>query len=193
MKLVVDGIAGAGTIEMGGYDYHTGDRRTGEARDFRAGQCIGACLDYARRTATPLMLYVFSDGSVVSDGTIEVVNGVEKGVWSGDNSSTAASFFLVLDPAGAPALIDEGSDPFARQQLGWMRPDGSVETASSPAANNVNLNVETIILNYMALHGEQNLFAEQGFFPNHGLGTVTSRDRMVAFQPLSSISGGVLV
>ncbi len=192
MKLVIDGIAGAGTIEMGGYDYHTGDRRTGEARDFRAGQCIGACLDYARRTATPLMIYVFSDGSVSSNGTIEVVNGVEKGVWSGDNSSTAASFFLVYDPAGAPQLMDTAGDPFLHQQLGWMRSDASVETTSTPAANNVNLNVETIILNYMALHGEQNLFSDAGFFPGQGLGNAATRDRLVAFQPLASISGGVL-
>lgn len=192
MKLVVDGIAGAGTIEMGGFDYHTGDRRTGEARDFRAGQCIGACLDYARRTATPLMIYVFSDGSVSSDGTIEVVNGVDKGVWSGDNSSTAASFFLVYDPSGAPQLLDSAGGPMVHQQLGWMRPDASVETTSTPAANNVNLNVETVILNYMALHGEQNLFADSGFFPGQGLGNAASRDSLTAFQPLASVSGGVL-
>ncbi|NNF16691.1 MAG: general secretion pathway protein GspF, partial [Gammaproteobacteria bacterium] len=30
MKLVLNGFAGAGTIEMGGYDYHTGERATGE-------------------------------------------------------------------------------------------------------------------------------------------------------------------
>lgn len=193
MKLVVDGIAGAGTIEMGGYDYHTGDRRTGEARDFRAGQCIGACLDYARRTATPLMIYIFSDGSVSSDGGIEMVNGVDKGVWSGDNSSTAASFFLVYDPAGAPQLMDAGNgDPLRRQQIGWMRPDASVETSATPAANNVNLMVETLILNYMALHGEQNMFADSQFFPGHGLGSAGSRDRLVAFEPLQSINGGVL-
>lgn len=193
MKLVIDGIAGAGTVEMGGYDYHTGDRRTGEARDFRAGQCIGACLDYARRSNTPVMIYVFSDGSVASDGSIEVINGVDKGVWSGDNSSTAASFFLVYDPAGAPQLMDTSGDSARHQQLGWMRPDASVETASTPAANNVNLNVETVILNYMALHGEQHLFAENTFFPGQGLGTPGTRDRFVAFQPLQSISGGVLL
>jgi len=192
MKLVVDGIAGAGTVEMGGFDYHTGDRRTGEDRDLRAGRCIGACLDYARRTATPLMIYVFSDGSVASDGTIEVVNGVEKGVWSGDNSSTAASFFLVYDPGGAPVLMDGTAGPLQQQQLGWMRSDASVETSSSPAANNVNLNVEMVILNYMALHGQQNLFAENNFFPTQGLGGNVNRDRYVAFQPLSGISNGVL-
>lgn len=36
MKLVINGYAGAGTITMGGYDYHTGDRATGEIRDLRA-------------------------------------------------------------------------------------------------------------------------------------------------------------
>ena len=52
--------------------------------------------------------------------------------------------------------------------------------------------VETLILNYMALHGEQNLFAADGFFPGHGLGAAANRDRLVAFEPLQSISGGVL-
>ncbi|MDH5369136.1 MAG: general secretion pathway protein GspF, partial [Gammaproteobacteria bacterium] len=36
MKMVVNGYAGAGTITMGGYDYHTGNRTTGDARDLRA-------------------------------------------------------------------------------------------------------------------------------------------------------------
>ncbi len=33
MKLVTNGFAGAGTVSMGGFDYHTGDRSTGELRD----------------------------------------------------------------------------------------------------------------------------------------------------------------
>ena len=47
MKLVINGDAAAGTIQIGGFDYHTGDRATGETRDFNAGQCIGAVLQYA--------------------------------------------------------------------------------------------------------------------------------------------------
>ncbi|HCX27336.1 MAG TPA: general secretion pathway protein GspF, partial [Cellvibrionales bacterium] len=71
MKMVIDGFAGAGTITLGGYDYHTGDRATGEQRDLRAGRCMGACLEYAARKGIPLMLYVFSDGSVFSNGMID--------------------------------------------------------------------------------------------------------------------------
>ncbi|HHO69435.1 MAG TPA: general secretion pathway protein GspF, partial [Gammaproteobacteria bacterium] len=152
MKMVIDGYAGAGTIAMGGYDYHTGDRSTGEIRDLRAGRCMGACLEYAARRGVPLMMYVFSDGSLASNGTIDnSTDGRGKGVWTGDNSSTAASFFLVYSP--------NGRTPAIRQQIGWFRGDGSVETASSPAANNVNLLVETVILNYMALNGDIANFA----------------------------------
>src|SRR6185437_3090796 len=38
MKLVLNGFAGAGTITLGGYDYHDSTRATGETRNFKAGQ-----------------------------------------------------------------------------------------------------------------------------------------------------------
>ena len=184
LKLVMNGYAGAGTITMGGFDYHTGDRSTGERRDFRAGQCMGACLEYAARLGMPLMMYVMSDGAVASNGSIDdSMDGRGKGVWTGDNSSTAASFFLVYNPGGAPQLIGATMEQQAQhQQLGFMRADASVETASSPAANNVNLLVETVILNYLALHGEQHLFSN--YFPGHGLGNATLMDSLTAFEPI---------
>ena len=186
MKLVMNGFAGAGTITMGGYDYHDGSRATGEVRDRRAGRCMGACLEYAARIGMPLMMYVCSDGSVFSNGMIDdSENGRGKGVWTGDNSSTSASFFLVYNPGGAPQLI--GATPEAQaqhQQLGFMRSDGAVETASTPAANNVNLLVETVILNYLALHGEQGQFAQ--LFPGHGLGNSALIDSLTAFEPIVS-------
>jgi hypothetical protein len=186
MKLVINGYAGAGTITMGGYDYHTGDRSTGELRDLRAGRCMGACLEYAALLGVPLMLYVFSDGSVSSNGSIDnSANGRGKGVWTSDNSSTAASFFLVYDPSGRPTLLGGTPEQQARhQQIGYFRNDASVETAASPAANNVNLLVETVILNYMALHGEQGNFAN--IFPNHGLGNTALIDSLTAFNPIVS-------
>ncbi|MGS2723072.1 hypothetical protein ACVBEJ_04950 [Porticoccus sp. GXU_MW_L64] len=184
MKMVIDGFAGAGTITMGGYDYHTGERATGEIRDLRAGRCMGACLEYAARTNTPLMMYVMSDGSVASNGRIDnSVNGRGKGEWTGDNQSTASSFFLVYNPNGQPQLLGASPEEQARhQQIGFMRNDASVETASTPAANNVNLLVETVILNYMALHGEQGNFAN--LFPANGLGNSALMDSLTAFQPI---------
>lgn len=186
MKLVVNGYAGAGTITMGGFDYHTGDRGTGELRDLRAGRCMGACLEYAARKNTPLMMYVFSDGSVASNGRIDdSIEGRGKGQWTGDNSSTGAAFILVFNPAGKPQLMGANADQMARnQQIGFMRPDASVDTASAPSANNVNLLVETVLLNYLALHGEQGQFAQ--LVPNQGLGNSVMLDSLTAFQPIVS-------
>ena len=184
MKLVMNGFAGAGTITMGGYDYHVGNRATGEIRDLRAGRCMGACLEYAARLGVPLMMYVCSDGSVFSNGMIDdSVDGRGKGVWTGDNSSTAASFFLVYNPNGTPQLLGSDADAQAmHQQLGFMRSDGSVETASTPAANNVNLLVETVVLNYLALHGEQGRLNE--VMPGNGLGNSNLVDSLTAFAPI---------
>jgi hypothetical protein len=179
MKLVQNGYAGAGTITMGGYDYHTGERATGESRDYLAGRCMGACLEYAHRkslegTPTPLMLYVFSDGSVSSNGRIDDSEGGRgKGEWTGDNQQTAASFYLVYNPSGRPVVRN--------RQIGFMRADASVETASSPAANNVNQLVQTVVLNYMALNGDEGRFED--VMPGHGLGA--SRDRLVGLEPIA--------
>jgi hypothetical protein len=186
MKLVIEGNAGAGTVSMGGFDYHTGDRATGERRDLLAGRCMGACLEFAARNQQPLMLYVFSDGSLSSNGMVDnSTDGGGKGVWTGDNQATAASFFLVYNPprlGGKPQLIGEGTATAARhQQLGVYSAGGDVMNNSSPAANNVNLLVQTVLLNYMALHGQSGLFNTQF---GTALGTGTSLDAMTAFSPI---------
>ena len=188
MKLVVEGNAGAGTISMGGFDYHTGDRATGELRDFRAGQCMGACLEYAALRTKPLMLYVFSDGSLSSNGAVDMsANGRGKGQWTGDNQQTAAAFFLVYSPTGRPTLLEEANIPTTRrQQLGYFRRDGDVETAGSVAANNVNLLVQAVVLNYMALHDPNPPFAAKlnGMGFSQGLGDTTAQRSMIAFNPI---------
>jgi hypothetical protein len=120
-------------------------------RDFRAGRCMGACLEYAARRHMPLMLYVFSDGSLSSNGMIDnSAAGRGKGVWTGDNQSTAAAFFLVYNPNGPITAISN--------QIGHYTSDGSVASTGSPGANAVNLLAEMVVLNYMALHGQEGNF-----------------------------------
>ncbi|MEO0974336.1 MAG: histidine kinase dimerization/phospho-acceptor domain-containing protein, partial [Pseudomonadota bacterium] len=184
MKLVINGFAGAGTIEMGGYDYHGGRRARGEVRDLEAGRCMGAVLEYASRIGVPVMMYVFSDGSVSSNGMIDdTVDGRGKLEWGSDNQSTAASFFMVYNPNGrAQVFSGDSLPPENHIQIGHFTPDGSVESSGTPAANNVNQLVQTVILNYLALHGEQNQFAQ--LFPAHGLGSVALRDSLTAFNPI---------
>jgi hypothetical protein len=185
MKLVVEGYAGAGTISMGGFDYHTGDRATGEVRDLRAGRCIGAALEFAARRGKPLMIYVFSDGSLSSNGMVDdSANGRGKGQWTGDNQQTAAAFFLVYNPptnGGRPVLLTSGAGAARHQQIGYYSAGGDVVNSSSPAANNVNLLVQTVLLNYMALHGQAGQY--NATFGS-ALGAGAALDGLIAFEPI---------
>jgi hypothetical protein len=184
MKMVIDGYAGAGCITMGGYDYHGGMRQEGEVKDFRAGRCMGAVLAYAMRRQKPVMLYVFSDGALSSNGVIDnSANGRGKGEWTSDNQDTAAPFFLVYNPFGrAQLLTSAGLTAAQHQQLGAFSADGNVVRSGTPGANNVNLLVHMILLNYMALNGTQGNFPT--LFPNHGLGDNALLDRYIAFSQI---------
>jgi hypothetical protein len=178
MKLVVNGFAGAGTLEFGGYDYHDSTRATGERRDFEAGQAMGAALEYAARRGQQLLLYVFSDGSVNSDGQVDnSADGRGKLIWKADDSQTAAAFMLVYDPAARPQL----SRPDAGQ-IGWFRANGDLETGATRVSNNVERLAEAIVLNYLALHDEVGRLAQ--VLPGHGLGSAAEIDRVIAFAPI---------
>ena len=122
MKMVIDGNAGAGTISMGGFDYHTGDRiDRRSARLPRRPAAWARAWNTRRVSGKPLMLYVFSDGSLSSNGMIDnSVGGRGKGVWTGDNQQTAAAFFLVYNPTRAtPALMTARAR--RDQQIGYFR------------------------------------------------------------------------
>ncbi|MGO8857096.1 MAG: hypothetical protein ACLQO1_15500 [Steroidobacteraceae bacterium] len=195
MKLVIDGNAAAGTIEMDGFDYHTGDRVTGETRDFNLGNCIGAVLEYAARVGKPVMIYVFSDGSLASNGMIDSsVGGRGKGVWTADNGSVAATYFLVYNPAGKAVAAQ--SNPEMSLQLGSFNPDGSVNITSNPGGNNVFNLAQMVILNYMALHSANAVSAFPTLFPapnlNNTLGTGSALEPLIAFQPLAGLVNGLV-
>jgi len=176
MKLVLNGYAGAGTITLGGYDYHDGTRATGEDRNFKAGQMIGAVLEYAHRVGKPVMVYVFSDGSLTSTGMVDnSAGGRGKLGWQGDNASVASTFFLAYSPAGRP----QPRNGAAGQQIGYFSSDGSVVSTSSPAANAVNQLVQVVILNYMGLMGTDGQFPT--LFPMQSLGSGSALAGLTAF------------
>jgi len=178
MKVVINGYGGAGTIEYGGRDYHQNPRPETDNKDFVVGQVIGGALEYAAQLSKPLMIYVFSDGAVSANtSTLEDDgNGTPKYRWQSDDSQTAASVIFVYSPTGRPAL----RNGTASEQLGFYRANGSVETASSPFANSVTTLAEMVVLNYLALHGEEAMFG--AVLNNPGLGTGAAVQPYIAFN-----------
>jgi hypothetical protein len=55
-----------------------------------------------------------------------------------------------------------------------------VQRAGTPGANNVNLLVEMVAHNYLALHNQLGDFPTA--FPTHGLGDLTNLERFTAFE-----------
>jgi hypothetical protein len=179
MKLVLNGFAGAGTIALSGFDYHDNTRATGETRNFQAGQMIGAVLEYAARVGKPVMIYVFSDGSLTSSNMVDTTPaGRDKLAWQGDSSAVASTFFLVYSPKGRPQPVGGA----ASQQIGYFSSDGSVVSTSSPGANSVEQLVEMLVLNYMALQGVEGQFST--LFPQQGLGSPSDQASLIAFPAI---------
>jgi hypothetical protein len=180
MKLVLNGYAGAGTIVLGGYDYHDSTRATGETQNFHAGVVVGAILDYARRVGSPVLIHIISDGSLTSTGMVDTSTaGRNKLGWQGDSQQVAASIMLAYSPKGQPAL----TNGVASQQIGFLNTDGTVNATSSPAANANNLLCEIVALNWMALNGTAANF--QSVFPTQGLGAAASQAALTSFTQIT--------
>ncbi|MBL7716372.1 MAG: hypothetical protein JNL01_12975 [Bdellovibrionales bacterium] len=155
-KLVLDGYLGASTIEMGGYDYHSGNRSDGEARDEAAGRMVGQMLELAKAKNKPLMIYLYTDGSVYSDGTTDdSAAGRGKGVWTGDDGEKGATVLLVLRPSAprSTSAIVRGN----KRQVGWFREGGKigVDRQATLVSNDVTSLARAVVGNYLALQGEE--------------------------------------
>lgn len=155
-KLLMDGTIGSATVELGGYDYHTGNRSAGEAKDEEAGRLIGQSLELARRKGKPLMIFVFTDGSVGTNGQIDnSAGGRGKTIWTGDDGEKGAVFCLIYRPGAsrASSALIRGN----KRQIGWYRDAGkvSVDRSATLVSNDVTSLAKAVVANYLALHGEE--------------------------------------
>ncbi len=146
-KLVLDGMAGAGVVSLGGFDYHGQGRATQDAKDLEAGRTIGRFLEAAARKNKPVMIYVFTDGGV-SARAAGAVNGIFPFV--SDSGVRSAALALVYKPGGARPEIRDG-----RRQIGSYSAAGAVDMASSVISGSVENLSKCIVANYLALHGKE--------------------------------------
>lgn len=154
-KLVLDGYAGVATVTKGGYDYHTGNRRVGEIRDFEAGALMGQVLQLAARKQQNIVIYVLTDGGVSTrPETDDTPDGRGKFIWSGDSSVRSSSFMMVYRHDGRIQLRTP-----ERRQIGSFLQNGSVDREASLVSNNVTNLVKAVVANYLALHGEEGRLA----------------------------------
>ncbi len=150
-KLLLDGNAGAATVERGGYDYHDGSRATGEIKDLEVGRLMGRAIQLAALKQRDLILYVFSDGSVTSNGGVDNSgNGRGKLVWTADSGQRGAAFMLYYRAAGKPKLRDSSV-----RQVGAFKDNGAVDNTATQISSNVENLGKAIAANLLAIQGRE--------------------------------------
>lgn len=147
--MVYNGLLGqAGTVnlERGGYDYHDGSRTTGDTRDREAGQVIGRILDTARILNKKVMVYVTSDGSVVSNE-----DAAPGAAWTSDRGSAGLSMLFLYDPAGRPATTGF--------QIGSYTSGQAVDDKSA-IGNSPELAAQAVLANYAKFNKDMSLYSK---------------------------------
>lgn len=152
VKLALDGYIGAGTITLGGYDYHDGTRVNGDNKDFELGQLIGAIMELAARKGTDVVVYVLTDGGVSGPATTDSTG---KFIWTGDSGQRSATFMMVYKRDGKPFLRQSN-----KRQIGYYKTNGAVEGSALLTSNSVVNTSKAMVANYLALHGQEGRLAE---------------------------------
>ena len=165
-KLVLDSIAGAGTVTIGGGDYHGGTAVNTHAKDVEVGQAIGRCILLAKEKGKNLAIHLYTDGGVAGDagGLSEPVNvlnigQVEKVRWTGDSGTRSAALLLVYKHNhDGSSLVRENADG-PRRMVGNFVKNGGVNLSTIIGNNTENL-WKAIMLNYLAAQGREGDFED---------------------------------
>lgn len=151
-KMVLDGHIGVGTITIGGCDYHTDERATGEAKDQQIGDLIGRVLELAAKKQKDVIVYVVTDGGVSSNSKIDSTTGGRgKLAWGGDNGNRSSSFMLYYRNKGRATLRTSGM-----RQIGAYKDNQNVDASANLISNSVTNLSKAVVANYLALSGKEN-------------------------------------
>ena len=201
MKLVIDGDAAAGTISSAATTTTPANVPPASRATSMRASASAPCCSMRRVKGKPVMIYVFSDGSLASDGTIDnSVGRPRQGRVDGRQPERRGDLLADLQPAGKATTAQSNIE--ASLQLGYFNPDGSQNTTSSPAGNNVPNLVQMVVLNYLALHSANDLARWPTLWPGPGvsgpntvntLGSGSALDPLVMYNPLAGLTNGRVV
>ncbi|MBU6375896.1 MAG: hypothetical protein KGQ59_07875, partial [Bdellovibrionales bacterium] len=157
-KLLVDGYAGAATMTLEGFDYH-GDPNIAvpKGRDVGLGRLIGSMLSAFAAKGKPVMIFVYTDGGVVS--SLEA-NADATPDWRGDSGEKSGSVLFVYDPKRSRA--NAGGSLFRENVLSQVNPRqiggyelalgrvGAEDTAITSIRQST-VQAQVVLANYLAL------------------------------------------
>lgn len=152
-NLVTEKIAGVGSIQVGGCDYHTGNSSTGNGRDLEIGRFIGKCIKLAKAKGENLFIHLYTDGGVGGDNagtTDDTPAGQGRVNWVGDNGTTSSQMCLIYKHDHKKSIQGSLILPNKTRQVGYFRQGGGVNLTSTSVSNSTDQMWKAVILNYLA-------------------------------------------
>lgn len=140
-KLMSDGFATTGTVEIGGYDYHGQGLAAQDTKDQTAGVVIGAALETAHRKGQPLFVAVTTDGSVSFNGG----GAADRFAASADNGARSMILMFAIGATAKPEMNF--------YQIGKFNDGGAVDTSFLLTSNTAQQASLCLAYNYAAFAG----------------------------------------
>jgi hypothetical protein len=152
-KMLADGNSAAGTLTLGGYDYHGDGLATQNAQDFRAGRQVGIALQIAHSKNRPLFILVTSNGSVAAPADRAPDSTTNRIEFASDSGERGASLLFAIS---AQANTKPQTNHF---QIGSFSNAGAVSVNYLAAmANNPRVQSIVALANYAAFAGRMDAF-----------------------------------
>jgi hypothetical protein len=145
-KLMSEGLASGGTIEMPGYDYHGQGLATQDTKDDAIGRLIGLALEVAHRKGKPMFVAVTTDGSV-SHGGAAVNDRIPA---QADSGARSMMLMFAIGPTAKPQMNFH--------QIGKFSDAGAVDTSYLLTANAPQTAALCLAYNYASFAGKLNQF-----------------------------------
>lgn len=155
-NLLTTRTAGAGTIAVGGCDYHNGSAMSGHNSDMSIGRHIGHAIRTANERNQPIFIHLFTDGGVTGDAAGQVDPVLQtRVVWTSDDGVRSAALMIVFNPNKKRIVIgnNEHSNFLLTgktRQIGYYKIAGGNVIDAHSLSNNVSKLWIAVILNYMA-------------------------------------------
>jgi hypothetical protein len=155
-NLVTKGIAGSGTVVMGGYDYHNGSAVTGQMKDYNLGRYIGMTIKLAAARGENMFIHLYTDGGVTGDSGGAIDNspgGAGRVNWVSDSGTRSGTLMLVYKHNHNRVDYGESSNMLLsgrKRQIGYFVQGGGVNAGATSMSNNVAQLWKSVILNYLA-------------------------------------------
>ncbi len=189
-RLVLNGYAGAGCDQFGGYDNHDGTSVNPNILRFNAGQTVGRFIYYAALLGKPLYIVGTTDGGMgvernngilQVDATAPNGNGIGGFGWArrpGDNGNTSLQFCMAYVPGSSRGdLIQQ-----AGRQIGAYRQQGIIRDYLVTAKNPTRV-AQVMMYNYLALQGRESEITKLNSGSNPFAGPLEEKYRIFKRAP----------